>query len=1054
MMFINSIFLPKNISDHTLSEGISGNIGDFSHLFSNVFHIVNDEQESATPIKLLNVETDSDTNTQNQLLTISLLSDNKLTQENTSISMLVSLFMSKIKPGEDVPELADANKVKVSEKTPKYFSLNKNELIKEIKNIIASLKNGDEKNLKNVEISLIANGNAIKINYLTTNIADLENWISEQTQTNSDFELVVKTNQDKLAVDVEQIKNENTSTDKPNEIISIIKDDSVKPEITSFDRKNIVNTTLVSKSVNSYQGVLQEPIKGSKPTVQIIEKQSDDLEISAFKTKTGKPVFVDLKTESNNFVSENNLELKSGFGKEFSPKMLNEIIPELKAATQSGVEKSTVQSSKNIQSEYLVSPQVKLSNVKSQIKSDDLNINPDTKKIFSAKSKSELNENEIIQPAKTISVKSNQKFNSISLNHTTTEEKVVLSDLMDKTNVKEINVNLQTIFKTSGIKNSRILRSENPEPFIVKNNSLNEKAIIDKDVVRKSFVYNDDNGKVITNSITQKINNNGHQQELFSDKEFIENETNYLLKNDSVKTNVETFKSGKEFIVSNNDTETNNRSNNLEKDKSIVNDPLRNKEVQTQVDFKSNLHKTLNKFEFVSNENVDVQNPKAAEGIKNNLTATIKNEIESINVQVSKNDFANRQKPDEVKSNTKITNSEIETEKRQINSTLKDSTKVNVKEPVKETLKDTLLVKNDKEQKVIDSSKNDFVEPYENETVLKNQLEIKNVKIDFMQRRIYSQIPKLEVIADNAEVKNVNSTKSVDLNAESNTTEEVQLLDEPIKSVLNPTEAKPKNDKQVWVKVSLEKNDNEFVSEVRKSAHQQSKITIDANTENVKKDFTPNSNSEKESRENPKQKQQTVSVEASQSSEQKPVVQNQTTTNQNETSLSVKPDLKTDHNGFKSELQNHETKYKSRQAEMVERVKVISSGEMVREVYKVLENGEKQSIVLKLVPKELGAIKVMLDTIDSVLTAKVEVENESVGTVIRNNVEQLKHNLAQNGVQVNSINISYHNSDQKQHGFNNQKRKNPAYIENSELEEVDETIVTKKMGYNTYEFLA
>lgn len=85
MMFINSIFLPKNISDHTLPEGISSNIGDFSHLFSNVFRIVNDEQESAIPFKLLNVEPDSTVNTQNQLLKVSLLSDNKLTQEDSSI---------------------------------------------------------------------------------------------------------------------------------------------------------------------------------------------------------------------------------------------------------------------------------------------------------------------------------------------------------------------------------------------------------------------------------------------------------------------------------------------------------------------------------------------------------------------------------------------------------------------------------------------------------------------------------------------------------------------------------------------------------------------------------------------------------------------------------------------------------------------------------------------------------------------------------------------------------------------------------------------------------
>jgi flagellar hook-length control protein FliK len=86
----------------------------------------------------------------------------------------------------------------------------------------------------------------------------------------------------------------------------------------------------------------------------------------------------------------------------------------------------------------------------------------------------------------------------------------------------------------------------------------------------------------------------------------------------------------------------------------------------------------------------------------------------------------------------------------------------------------------------------------------------------------------------------------------------------------------------------------------------------------------------------------------------------------------------------------------------------------------------------------------------------VEVENETVGhIVIRNNVDQLKHNLMQSGVHVNSINISYHNSDQKQQGFNNQKRKNSRYCQKmNELEEVDESIVSKKMGYNTYEYLA
>jgi flagellar hook-length control protein FliK len=139
---------------------------------------------------------------------------------------------------------------------------------------------------------------------------------------------------------------------------------------------------------------------------------------------------------------------------------------------------------------------------------------------------------------------------------------------------------------------------------------------------------------------------------------------------------------------------------------------------------------------------------------------------------------------------------------------------------------------------------------------------------------------------------------------------------------------------------------------------------------------------------------------------------------------------------------------------MIEKIKVISSSEMVKEVYKVIENNEKQSVVLKLVPKELGAIKVTLDTIDNALTAKVEVENESVGQVIRNNVEQLRQNLLQSGVQVNSISISYNSSQQKQHGFNNQKKKNNLYQQENSIEEVEEAVIIKKMGYNTYEYLA
>ena len=276
----------------------------------------------------------------------------------------------------------------------------------------------------------------------------------------------------------------------------------------------------------------------------------------------------------------------------------------------------------------------------------------------------------------------------------------------------------------------------------------------------------------------------------------------------------------------------------------------------------------------------------------------------------------------------------------------------------------------------------------------------------------------------------------------------------PIKSASFATQSKTNNEKQVWVKVSLEKHDVENVSELKKQAPQQSKITIDTNNEGLKKDSDQNNYFEKESNESKNFKTHNVSVDNTNNKEQKPILENQSINDQQELVSNVKPELKTEHNPFKSTLHSEETRFSSRAAEVVEKIQVISSGELVREVYKVFESGEKQSIVLRLVPKELGSIKIMLDTIDNVLTAKVEVENESVGHIIRNNVDQLKQNLLQSGVNVNSINISYHNPDQKQNGFQNQKRRKSSYQPDNDFEEVDESILSKKMGYNTYEYLA
>jgi flagellar hook-length control protein FliK len=209
-----------------------------------------------------------------------------------------------------------------------------------------------------------------------------------------------------------------------------------------------------------------------------------------------------------------------------------------------------------------------------------------------------------------------------------------------------------------------------------------------------------------------------------------------------------------------------------------------------------------------------------------------------------------------------------------------------------------------------------------------------------------------------------------------------------------------------------------------------------------------NNNSKNEFPDNVNIKPTTVNLDANTNTEIK-----QATNNQNPI-LGIKPEIKVENSILKTELPHEGTHLNSRTTEMVEKIKYISSGEMIREVYKAFESGEKQSIVLRLVPKELGSIKITLDTIDNVLNAKVEVQNETVGNLIRSNSDLLKQNLLQNGVHINSLNISYQNSEQKQHGFTNQKRRHPFYLPDNDIEEVDDSLITKKMGYNTYEYLA
>lgn len=137
-----------------------------------------------------------------------------------------------------------------------------------------------------------------------------------------------------------------------------------------------------------------------------------------------------------------------------------------------------------------------------------------------------------------------------------------------------------------------------------------------------------------------------------------------------------------------------------------------------------------------------------------------------------------------------------------------------------------------------------------------------------------------------------------------------------------------------------------------------------------------------------------------------------------------------------------------------EKVRTFQPQEVLKEVHRIIESSERQTAILKLVPKELGTVKIVLDTIDNSLTARIEVENETVGLVVRNNIEQLKHSLAQSGVNLGSISIALANSDHKQSNNSNSRRKSNSALYAKNIDKAEEKQSTRNLGYNTYEYLA
>lgn len=137
-----------------------------------------------------------------------------------------------------------------------------------------------------------------------------------------------------------------------------------------------------------------------------------------------------------------------------------------------------------------------------------------------------------------------------------------------------------------------------------------------------------------------------------------------------------------------------------------------------------------------------------------------------------------------------------------------------------------------------------------------------------------------------------------------------------------------------------------------------------------------------------------------------------------------------------------------------ESVKNIKSNEIISEINKYLQTNEKQSITFHLSPKDLGTVKLIVDYAENNLQARIEVDNEQVKQTIQSNLDQLKNNLQSSGINVSSININLSSGESRAQKSFTGKRKSYSGQSGPGVERGDDLSGTKKMGYNTYEFLA
>ena len=626
----------------------------------------------------------------------------------------------------------------MTQRFPKYFSLSKDEFIKEIKSIIDTLKNGDPKNLENVEISLIANGQSIKINPLTANVVDLENWVTEQFQSNPDFEILVKSEQKKLAIDVEQIKNETIKSDKPVEIISVITDKNIESETKPISVKNVVEPVSGLKITSTEGSAFEQPITDLKQTYvnvngKIVKSenqtlqnpanlvQKNDSQPSLSKNITGKDSIkvelsnpekagVELHSDvagkikpeqsesmNNNLTNTKKVETQniSSGTYDLKNKIVSETLSELNPKPETlfkNENNSSVSSSLNLKktdSEKSFDTSIKNLNTEVKVRSNVLQTDEQLKSTETVKQSSEVNvKNETHSDTK-ISVKANHKINLASLNKNDIKEKVALNELIEKTNVKSVEVNVQKNTKAINVSATKIQDEYQHDTTSLKDNTSKVQSPVLNAEVKKVVSTNPDTKEPIVKKIYESDNLKVANVKSEKPVSITLEEKPIVIKPELSTKVIDTpklqsepkLKVQQEHLIEK--AFNGNKKNVLPK-----NETIGNQKVELT---KNELLKPINNNQPTPKENVAIESDEKIISDKNNFeqNKTVLNESNKAKFEAVVNPLSKRIVPPETKNELPTvdlkTNSQINENKKlevEPNNYLKTVTKENIKEPV------------------------------------------------------------------------------------------------------------------------------------------------------------------------------------------------------------------------------------------------------------------------------------------------------------------------------------------------------------------------------------